>query len=190
MANDSCCICLDDFSSTLHDVKELKCKHKFHVHCIEQALKQKSFCPMCNTPVGAPCGNQPIGGRMTWSMNNRIHLPGYDNFGAIVIRYSFSGGTQQHNHPHPGQRYSGTTRIAYLPDSHEGQEVLALLTRAFDARLIFTVGRSITSGRDNQITWNDIHHKTRTHGGAHGYGYPDPEYLKRVKEDLRAKGIY
>ena len=37
--------------------------------------------------------------------------------------------------------------------------------------------------------WNDIHHKTSTHGGAQGYGYPDPEYLDRVIDDLKARGI-
>ena len=61
--------------------------------------------------------------------------------------------------------YSGTSRTAYLPDNREGKEVLALLKRAFDARLVFTVGTSVTSGWRNQITWNDIHHKTNISGG-------------------------
>ncbi len=63
-------------------------------------------------------------------------------------------------HPHPGQRYHGTTRTAYLPDNAEGNQVEALLRRAFDSRLVFTVGRSSTTGCDDTITWNDIHHKT------------------------------
>lgn len=71
----------------------------------------------------------------------------------------------QEEHPSPGQPYEGTSRTAYLPDSPEGARTLALLRRAFDQKLIFTVGRSTTSGRDNAVTWNDIHHKTSTHGG-------------------------
>lgn len=33
---------------------------------------------------------------------------------------SFRSGVQGPEHPHPGQRYSGTNRTAYLPDSPEG----------------------------------------------------------------------
>ena len=65
-----------------------------------------------------------------------------------------------------GHRYQGTSRTAYLPDNPEGREVLNLLQKAFHARLIFTVGTSTTSGRSNTVVWNDIHHKTNTHGGS------------------------
>jgi deltex-like protein len=67
--------------------------------------------------------------------------------------------------------------------------VLELLREAFNRKLTFTVGRSVTTGLDNQIVWNGIHHKTSTSGGAHSFGYPDPTYLKRVKEELAFKGI-
>ena len=67
-------------------------------------------------------------------------------------------------HPHPGKRFMGTVRTAFLPDNVEGREVCDMLRRAFDARLVFTVGRSITTGLDNVVIWNDIHHKTQTHG--------------------------
>ena len=42
--------------------------------------------------------------------------------------------------------YSGTTRLAYLEDSTEGNEVLQLLKTAFQRRLTFTVGTSLTTG--------------------------------------------
>ena len=89
--------------------------------------------------------------------------------GTICIQYTFAAGIQGPEHPNPGQPYSGTFRTAYLPDNHEGREVLQLLRRAFDSRLIFTVGTSITTGRSNQVTWNDVHHKTNMSGGAHRY---------------------
>ncbi|XP_027133218.1 probable E3 ubiquitin-protein ligase DTX3 isoform X2 [Larimichthys crocea] len=92
-------------------------------------------------------------------------------------------------HPQPGQQYEGVSRTAYLPDSPEGKEIVKLLKRAFDQRLIFTVGQSTTSGRNNTVTWNDIHHKTSTHGGPTHYGYPDPDYLRRVRDELAVKGI-
>ncbi|KAM8887449.1 LOW QUALITY PROTEIN: E3 ubiquitin-protein ligase DTX3L [Spinachia spinachia] len=74
----------------------------------------------------------------------------------------------QKGHPSPGQPYKGASRTAYLPDSPEGVRTLALLRQAFDQKLIFT-GRSTTSGGDNTVTWNDIHHKTSTHGGPTHY---------------------
>ena len=74
----------------------------------------------------------------------------------------------QEEHPYPGQEYYGTSRTAYLPNNDEGQKVHRLLKEAFRRRLVFTVGRSRTTGCDNQVTWNDIHHKTNPHGGQHG----------------------
>uniref|UniRef100_A0AC11BAR5 Deltex E3 ubiquitin ligase 3L n=1 Tax=Ovis aries TaxID=9940 RepID=A0AC11BAR5_SHEEP len=96
---------------------------------------------------------------------------------------------QKKEHPNPGARFSGIQRTAYLPDNKEGNEVLALLHRAFDQKLIFTVGESRTLGVSGVITWNDIHHKTSRTGGPQRYGYPDPHYLKRVKQELKDKGI-
>ena len=71
-------------------------------------------------------------------------------------------------HPNPGMRHFGAQRCAYLPDNTEGKEVLQLLKKAFDQKLIFTVGTSRTSGSDNVVTWNDIHHKTNMYGGSEG----------------------
>lgn len=80
-----------------------------------------------------------------------------------VILFCFSA--KQKSHPNPGQRYRAVYREAYLPDNEEGQEILQLLKRAFDQKLIFTVGQSRTTGRQSVITWNDIHHKTSIDGG-------------------------
>lgn len=116
-------------------------------------------------------------------------LPGYEGCGTIVIQYSFGDGIQTKEHPNPGKAYSGTYRVAYLPDNAEGRKVLDLLRKAFDQKLIFTVGESRVLGISNVITWNDIHHKTAKFGGPSNFGYPDPDYLKRVKEELKSKGI-
>ncbi len=67
--------------------------------------------------------------------------------------------------------FHGTNRHAYLPDNKEGKEVLALLQRAFHQKLIFTVGKSTTTGIDNVVTWNDIHHKTNKSGGPERYEF-------------------
>lgn len=62
--------------------------------------------------------------------------------------------------------------MAYLPDSPEGNRVLGLLRQAFEQRLIFTIGTSMTTGLQNVITWNDIHHKTSIWGGPRWYVWP------------------
>ena len=89
-------------------------------------------------------------------------------FGTVVIDYHLPSGFQGPEHPFPGQYYQGTSRTTYLPDNREGREVLHLLRRAFDARLVFTVGTSNTTGLSNQVIWNDIHHKTNRFGGTSG----------------------
>jgi deltex-like protein len=85
--------------------------------------------------------------------------------------------------------FPSTHRTAYLPDNKEGNEVLLLLVEAFNRKLIFTIGRSVTTGQDNRIVWNGIHHKTNTSGGSAYFGYPDDTYFQRVKLELAAKGI-
>jgi len=63
-----------------------------------------------------------------------------------------------------------------------------LLKRAWDRRHIFTIGDSLSTGRQNVLVWN-IHHKTALSGGVERHGYPDPGYLDRVKEELKTYGI-
>lgn len=180
---EDCPICLCDVSNP----RSLKCKHVFCSPCLQQALDACNRCPVCQEPQGALRGNQPPGNMTSRAIPQSV--PGYEGYGTIVINYSFQSGIQGREHPNPGQSYSGTSRVAYLPNTPEGCEVLQLLRRAFNSRLVFTVGTSATTGLHNQITWNDIHHKTTTHGGPYGFGYPDPDYLRRVREELAAKGI-
>ena len=159
-----CGICLSDFT----DKKTLsKCGHSFCAFCVDRAFQYQKKCPVCCQAYGVLVGNQPPG-KMT-DHSNFTRLPGYGSCGTIVINYSFLGGVQGPEHPNPGQRYPGTQRRAYLPDNKEGRKVLKLLKKAFEQKLIFTIGRSSTSGADNVITWNDIHHKTCTSGGLTKY---------------------
>lgn len=87
-------------------------------------------------------GNQPEG-KMTVS-SDKVDIPGYPNSGAIKILYVFNDGTyikdgvQAH--------YYGTSRVAYLPNNKEGNEILELLKKCFNSKLTFTIGTSVTTG--------------------------------------------
>ncbi|XP_034441659.1 uncharacterized protein dtx3l2.3 [Hippoglossus hippoglossus] len=180
----TCPICMDKFKDKI----KLKCTHELCKGCL-QTLKMKTgpICPVCRDVFDVVEGNQPSGkmSSKTWGSS----LDGFPDCATIVISYDIPGGNQTKRHPNPGQHYSGIQRTAYLPDNDEGREVLQLLSRAFDQKLIFTVGMSRTTGLENQVTWNDIHHKTSRSGGPNSFGYPDPGYLSRVREELKAKGI-
>ncbi|XP_051769502.1 uncharacterized protein dtx3lb.3 isoform X1 [Ctenopharyngodon idella] len=180
---ETCAICMDSFTHK----KKLKCGHEFCRECISASEKSLgSICPVCKEVYGKLEGNQP-NGTMTIT-KSRSSLPGYPLCDTIEITYNIPSGVQTEKHPNPGKPFNGTNRQAYLPDNHEGKEVLTLLQRAFQQKLIFTI-RKCTTGAENVVTWNDIHHKTSKYGGPKCFGYPDPDYLKRVKDELKAKGI-
>ncbi|XP_071114281.1 uncharacterized protein [Haliotis cracherodii] len=181
----SCPICIGPIT----DPKWLKkCGHVFCRECIDDSFQKfKPVCPSCNMVYGVLTGNQPEGS-MDVAFSGE-HLPGYETCGTISITYHLPSGIQREDHPNPGQPYKGTTRRAFLPDCREGRDVLRLLRKAFDRKLTFTIGRSTTTGQENVVTWNDIHHKTNMEGGPTRFGYPDPGYLERVQDELASKGV-
>jgi hypothetical protein len=170
--------------------------HFFHKECLINAIKANNpdlsnlerlsyKCCVCGKVYGVLYGNQPLG-KMAIKQYKVGELPleGYENCGTYEIYYFFPSGTA-------GEiKYSGTQRSAYLPINDEGTEILEMLKIAFKRGHIFTVGTSVTSGKKNTVVWNGIHHKTATGGGTKYYGYPDPTYFSRVKEELAAKGVF
>lgn len=101
------------------------------------------------------------------------------------IKYSFWAGVW----PATGVHFQSDSRKAYLPDTEEGREVLALFVKCFKRRLMLTVGFSVTRQLGNCVIWNGVHHKSRKSGGACKYGYPDDTYFMRVKQELKLKGV-
>ena len=131
---------------------------------------------------GIRVGDMPPG-KMSWVLKQE-RCDGY-SVPTWIIDYSFHSGV----HPVTKNYYGGDRRVAYIPDTEEGREVLALLVTSFKRRLTFTVGFSVVRGCDNCIVWNGVHHKTRTYGGSTHYGYPDNTYFNRVKQELALKGV-
>lgn len=184
MLTEKCPICMDTFDNPK---KLSKCGHVFCTDCIEAQFKVTPKCPNCFMVYGVIMGDQPEG-KMTSYIDYRTRLPGYEHFSTIVITYDFPDGVQRPDHPQPGTRYRGIRRNGYLPDNEDGRQILKMLKIAFERKLVFTIGSSRTTGKEGVITWNDIHHKTdpRPHST---FGYPDPSYLERVKDELAAKGV-
>ena len=60
---------------------------------------------------------------------------------------------------------------------------------AWKRRLTFTIGTSVTTGANNTIVWNEIHHKTEAGSNYTGHGYPDDNYLDNVLAELAAQGV-
>nr|XP_015220605.1 PREDICTED: E3 ubiquitin-protein ligase DTX3L-like isoform X1 [Lepisosteus oculatus] len=160
---DTCPICLE-LIKEIDKTTLPRCQHVFCKDCLKTAFDVKPSCPICGIIYGKLKGTQPENGQMDVTIL-RSSLPGYEMYGTIVIKYHIPSGIQGEEHPNPGTSYEGATRTAYIPDSPEGKKVLKLLQQAFKQKLIFTIGRSSTTGRSNVVTWNDIHHKTHINGG-------------------------
>ncbi len=64
-----------------------------------------------------------------------------------------------------------------------------LLQIAWERRLTFTIGTSVTTGTTDTVVWNEIHHKTEAHGNSTGHGYPDDNYLDNALAELAAQGV-
>lgn len=174
------------------------CKHALHLPCMQALISHQNAqtkgkfiqCPVCMAIYGRKIGNQP-NGNMTWTQLN-YSLPGHQGSATIQITYNIASGNQGPEHPNPGRPYYavGFPRVCYLPATDKGWKVLRLLKEAFDRRLVFTVGRSNTTGREDVVTWNEIHHKTEAGLSKQGHGFPDPGYLDNVIEELAVHGVY
>mmetsp|Transcript_7245 Transcript_7245/g.17653 ORF Transcript_7245/g.17653 Transcript_7245/m.17653 type:complete len:514 (-) Transcript_7245:328-1869(-) len=191
-----CPICFDDLRNSFDVVKTKKCGHLFHRQCIMTWLtgSAKSRCPSCTVPISSPQGPGPSGWMTVYVDRSTIFREGQyvGTSGSngdppvhpIVINYSLPSGVQAPYMDHPGQRYSGALRTAYLPNTQHGRRLLKRLQFAFMSGLSFKVGTSLTTGATNTVVWTSIHHKTSLRGGTHGY--PDPDFLRRCGEELDA----
>ena len=48
---------------------------------------------------------------------------------------------------------------------------------------------SSTTGEEDTVVWNEIHHKTEAFSNHMGHGFPDPNYLDNVLSELAAQGV-
>ncbi|ESO91623.1 hypothetical protein LOTGIDRAFT_122173, partial [Lottia gigantea] len=201
---EDCCICCEKlntesgYGNSNHSDGEVValslCNHMFHRQCLmamyNSGPKDGSIqCPNCKKIHGLKLGTCPGGEMEYWTLPES--LPGHSDCGSICVRYNIRSGTQGPEHPSPGSRYStyGFPRVGYLPDNEKGRKVLQLFIVAWKRRIMFTIGTSSTSGYQNTVTWNEIHHKTEFGSNNSGHGYPDPNYLDNVLLELSVQGV-
>jgi deltex len=180
-----CSICLNQVTDG-QAVCTIECdphKHGFCHGCLDQWMKSNMNCPYCNVNCGIKQGDMPDGIMAFKTVG--VALPGFD-CPTIVIQYIIPDGIQDERHEKPGEPFSGTMRNAFLPCNDEGLTILRLLRKAFDNKLTFRVGTSLTTGEEDTVCWTTIHHKTSYHGT---WGYPDVTYLNRVEDELSQFGI-
>lgn len=195
-ATDQCVLCFESFTSTDNILIPVNCTgHFFHKKCpgmdmgIEDYMKKTKQCPACKKRYGIVTGNMPRGKMLVNRLD--MHLPGFEKNKTLEITFDFPSGRQGDDHPNPGARYSSDHRVAYLPDSEEGKHVLSLLKKAWNRKLLFTIGTSVTRGLDGCIIYNGVHFKSVPYATpSEPWGWPDPTYLHRVVQELNEKGVY
>jgi deltex-like protein len=192
VVDDVCAVCLDPLSTTTTTttkcVQIRHCRHAFHDSCILDCLQRDPKCPICRFPITEPQGKSPSG-TMTIQLLPES-CPGFRNdtgnqpATTLCITYEIPRGIQHVYHDHPSVAYSGTSRVAYLPNTRDGRRLLLRLKYAWTHGLTFCVGTSLTSGQAHVVTWTSIHHKTSLTGGPHGF--PTVGYLEHCNESLDA----
>jgi deltex-like protein len=182
---EKCAVCMCEFEPADDGqiVHLANCRdHFFHQDCIKAALIGAALkCPVCGVTYGDLEGTMPSGS-MAMELVPSLQCDSYPP-GTWVLTYQFNSGVQD------GISYSGNSRNAVLPNTKEGREILRLFIRAFYRRHIFKIGDSITNGTTDTVVWAGIHHKSNVSGGPAQFGFPDPTYFSRVKEELAARGV-
>ena len=192
----TCSMCMN---LTKDPVCQVKCGHSFCKSCMKHFIEKAIICPVCRKE-NLFRGNQPVG-YMTWRNESFSSLPGYEKFETIVLTFRFDSGIQGiielilvacrlhvarvnnyvrsilgSDHPNPGEPFCGLVCTSYLPNNPAGQEVCSLLRSAFDAKLIFTIGKCPATGEENNTIFNGIELKTNRSGGPAKYDFAHNTY--------------
>ncbi|XP_040294333.1 E3 ubiquitin-protein ligase DTX4-like [Bufo bufo] len=164
-----------------------RCAHAYHVCCLASLYKLYNGnkngtlrCPSCQTLYGVKIGSQPPGKMTFYVIPHSLH--GYPDCETIHIIYHIAPGVQGLGQPHPGMKFIAPDfpLHCYLPNTKKGREVLLLLIKAWESRLLFPVLPSRTSGIIDSVSISRIPLKTEFGSNVTGKGFPDSHYLDSV----------
>lgn len=167
-----------------------RCSHAYHVRCLAPLYKDGTLrCPTCQTLHGVKIGSQPPG-KMSFHIIPHS-LPGYSEFETIRIIYHIPPGVQGPGQPHPGMKFTAPDfpLHCYLPNTKKGREIVHLLIKAWERRLLFPILPSRVSGVLDSVSISRIPLKTEFGSNITGKGFPDSRYLDSVLRQLRDWGV-
>ena len=187
--NEEDIIDLEPFGDGIEEIIiKLPCTHVYKKNNLLNWLtKSQPRCPMCKRYYGL--GSQPSGTMSIVLMPNIDCGGSPHGVGTFQVTYNFPNGVQGTRMKNPGNRYQGTRRICYYPNTKDGNVMVQLLKLAFLNGVLFVVGQSVTTGRDNCVIWGGIHQKTNLHGGPQKHGWPDPKRLEAMTRECKDNGI-
>lgn len=77
---------------------------------------------------------------MRISLDKGERCAGYPKNSTIIIEMNMKATKKNENY------VPKTTRVGYLPNTPEARKVLEMMKLAFKRKLLFTIGRSVTTG--------------------------------------------
>jgi hypothetical protein len=164
-----CPNCIESLVTNGKVVQISKCGHVFHSKCIEKSMETNPYCPVCHTPISSKhwCGTMPSASMSISQCRENIK-----------ILYNIPPGIQKKYHPNPGQSFYPDFRIAYVPATVEGGDLLKRLKFAFSRGLTFGIGTCLFTGRCNSIFWGVVTHSTLPHSRL------DPSFISKSNDEL------
>ncbi|KAJ8245176.1 hypothetical protein GJAV_G00274320 [Gymnothorax javanicus] len=177
-----CPHCLEPINNKL----KLMCSHAFCAICLKTCVNRLGRqCPVCLKEVKV-LGDQPEG-QMT-----ATHMKDFLGKDCFCITYSIPRALQMEAHPNPGKPFDGIQTESWLPGEGnwlkgnrwvtlKGEEVLKLLEKAFEQKLIFTV--AATDGAADRVDFTDIPHARNL------FECSNHDFLANVIKALEAKYI-
>ncbi|XP_035269821.1 E3 ubiquitin/ISG15 ligase TRIM25-like [Anguilla anguilla] len=171
---ETCPLCMKPLQNKLR----LICTHAFCEACLRSTISLVGRqCPVCLTALTV-VGDQPEG-QMTMK-----HMKDFFGKECICITYNIPSGIQTEAHPNPGKPFTGIQTQAWLPGELWGlfgKDVLKLLERAFDQKLVFTV--DVTDGAEDRVVFTNIPRARYLNECS------DCNFLGTVKAALNFRGI-
>jgi deltex-like protein len=184
--DDMCAICMEQLCYGTA-VSLRVCSHVFHLDCIDDALDHSKRCPQCRKDVRSePQGPSPSGSMfVTRPVISRVpEVDGYHERKAIMIEYDIPYGIQKPYHDYPGVVFRGANKVAYLPNTREGNLLLNRLIYAFSRGLTFQIGWTDTTEK-SVVRWASISHMSKYGDNKEVNG----QYIEGCNQELDQLGV-
>lgn len=136
--NDNCGICQDQLGP-VNVVSINDCDHQFHQQCLYGWFNKQLCCPFCKENLVKHYGNQPMPVGSCFKVDeSKRRLPGYANDTSLVVTMFIPGGIQGRDGKLPGKPFAGVEDRLWFPNTPHFSDMISLLKKAWDQRLVYT----------------------------------------------------